>query len=65
MFGDTRWRKVRQYKELILEALDREDELSERDGEFINSLAEMDENDPISNAQADWLDDIQTKLDGG
>lgn len=65
MFGDTRWRKVGQYKELILEALDREDELSERDGEFINSLAEMEENDPISNAQAGWLDDIQTKLDGG
>jgi hypothetical protein len=53
-------------RRFVLDALDQEHKLSERESEFINDLAERDEKWPdrnLSDKQNEWLNRISQKLD--
>lgn len=53
-------------RRFVLDALDQEHKLTERESEFINDLAERDEKWPDSNLtekQNEWLNRISQKLD--
>jgi hypothetical protein len=53
----------KSYNKLILRAFDNEEELSNSDWTFINSIAEMEDHEILTPKQVKWLDDIEEKLD--
>ncbi len=52
-------------KKIVLRALDELEQLSEWEGEFINSLADRDDDYVVSEKQNKILNRIQQKLDFG
>ena len=54
-----------EHRAIILEALDADDRLSERDMEFVESIADYEENDMrLTPKQVEWLEAIGRRLDG-
>lgn len=51
------------YKDIILEALDSEEKLSEWEWDFIQSVASRPDDWVLSRKQTDVLDKIEAKLD--
>ncbi len=49
-------------KRIILKALDQPEDLSDGDYDFINSLADKDEDYELSGPQNKWLNDIWERL---
>lgn len=52
----------RLQRKIVIDAMDYAWALSEKDNEFIESLAEKDEDYELSEAQNKWLNDIGTKV---
>lgn len=53
----------RVQRQFVKDALDQPEKLSEWEWDFINSLAEYDDDKPLSPRQNDILNRIQRKLD--
>lgn len=52
-------------RKIICKALDNLEDLTERENDFINNLADRDEENPdytLSKKQRDWLHDIWAKI---
>lgn len=52
----------RLQRQIILEAIDEPHKLSDKDNEFIQSIAELEDDQKLTSPQNTWLNDIGTRL---